>query len=127
MILVDTSVWVGHLSRGDKLLSSLLEDGAVLAHPFVIGELALGHLQQRQLVLDALSDLPHANVATDRETLDFIERNTLFGRGIGYVDCHLLAATRLTQGAHLWTNDRRLHGVAAQLRLAFAPAEHRPA
>ncbi|MGB9117709.1 type II toxin-antitoxin system VapC family toxin [Bradyrhizobium sp.] len=119
MILVDTSIWVDHLRVGDKALSSLLDAGMVLAHPFVIGELALGNLRQRGIVLSALSNLPHASVATDAEVLHFIDRHALFGRGIGYVDTHLLAAARLTAGAELWTNDKRLHGVAVQLGLAI--------
>ena len=119
MILVDTSVWVDHLRAGDKALAALLEVGAVLIHPFVIGELALGSLRQREIVLNALSDLPRASVATDAEVLHFIDQHVLFGRGIGYVDAHLLTAVKLTAGAELWTNDKRLHAVADQLRLAM--------
>lgn len=118
MILVDTSVWVDHLRASDKALIALLDAGAVLAHPFVIGELALGNLRQREIVLTALSDLPQASVATDLETLHFIDRHTLSGRGIGYIDAHLLAAVQLTAGAELWTKDKRLHGVAVELGLA---------
>jgi predicted nucleic acid-binding protein len=118
VILVDTSVWVDHLRAGDKALAARLEAGAVLTHPFVIGELALGNLRQRKIVLDALSDLPRTNVANDAEVLHFIDQHGLFGLGIGYVDAHLLAAARLTAGAELWTNDKRLHGVADKLRLA---------
>jgi len=119
VILVDTSVWVDHLRAGNKMLGALLETGMVLAHPFVIGELALGHLRQREAVLGALADLPRANVATDGEALDFIDRHAIFGRGIGYVDVHLLAAVRLTAGTEFWTNDTRLHGIAVQLGLAM--------
>lgn len=122
MILVDTSVWVDHLRTGDKVLAALLGAGAVLTHPFVVGELALGNLHQRETILNALSDLPHATVATDAEVLHFIGDQALFGRGIGYVDAHLLAAVRLTAGAELWTNDKRLYGVAEQLGLATTPA-----
>lgn len=118
MILVDTSVWVDHLRANDKALTALLDTGAVLAHPFVVGELALGNLRQREIVLNALSDLPPASVATDREVLHFIDRHTLSGRGIGYIDAHLLAAVQLTAGAALWTRDNRLHGVAVELGLA---------
>lgn len=118
MILVDTSVWVDHLRGGNRVLSELLDTGMVLAHPFVIGELALGNLARRDLVLGALSDLPRAGVASDSEALHFIDRHALFGRGIGYVDAHLLAAVRLTAGAALWTHDKRLQGVALQLGLA---------
>lgn len=125
MILVDTSVWVDHLRVGDKALPGWLDAGMVLMHPFVIGELALGNLRQREIVLNALSDLPRASIATDAEVLHFIARHALFGRGIGYVDVHLLAAVRLTAGAELWTNDKRLHSVAAHLGLAFAPRQRR--
>ncbi|HKO06216.1 MAG TPA: PIN domain-containing protein [Alphaproteobacteria bacterium] len=120
MILVDTPVWVDHLRAGDKKLAGLLDAGRVLAHPFVIGELALGNLRQRDLVLNALRDLPQATVATDREILHFIARHTLFGLGIGYVDAHLLAAVRLMAGTSLWTRDKRLHDAAERLGMATA-------
>jgi predicted nucleic acid-binding protein len=119
MILVDTSVWVDHLRASDERLVGLLDAGMVLAHPFVIGELALGTLAQRKTVLDALSDLPQAIVATDAEVLNFIDRHKLFGRGVGYIDIHLLAAVRLTAGTELWTRDKRLHAVAGQLGLVI--------
>ena len=90
----------------------------MLVHPFVIGELALGRLRQRDAILADMFDLPHATVASDAEVLHFIAHNALFGRGIGYVDAHLLAAVRLTAGAALWTNDRRLGAVGAELGLA---------
>jgi predicted nucleic acid-binding protein len=118
MILVDTSVWVDHLRASDKTLAQLLDAGTVLVHPFVTGELALGNLRQRDLVLGALRDLPQASVATDQEVLHFIGRQALFGLGIGYVDAHLLAAVRLAEGAALWTRDQRLHSVADRLGLA---------
>lgn len=118
MILVDTSVWVAHLRAGDERLAALLDSGDVLAHPFVIGELALGSLRRRDAFLDDLRDLPRAGVATDDDVLQFIERQSLFGRGIGYVDAHLLAAARLTPEAKLWTYDRNLQRVAAELGLA---------
>lgn len=118
MILVDTSVWVDHLRAGDKTLVTLLDAGSVLAHAFVIGELALGELRQRELVLAAVRDLPQADVASDEEVLHFIGRHRLFGSGIGYVDAHLLAAVRLTAGAALWTRDKRLLDVAERLGLA---------
>ena len=120
MILVDTSVWVEHLHTGDEELAELLSRGEVLAHPFVIGELALGNLQPRDPFLSDLRDLPQAVVAEDEEVLRLIDRQALFGRGIGYVDAHLLAAARLTAGIRLWTRDRRLQAVAVELRLAAA-------
>jgi len=120
VILVDTSIWVDYLRAGNAMLAALLDAGMVLTHPFVIGELSLGSLRQREAVLTALSDLPPAVVATDAEVLGFIDRHALFGRGVGYVDAHLLAATRLTAGAELWTNDKRLRAVADALGLAMA-------
>ncbi len=93
----------------------------VLAHPFVVGEIALGNLRDREIVLNALSKLPRAKIATDAEVLHLIRRDSLFGRGIGYVDAHLLASARLTIGASLWTNDLRLKGIAARSGLAFSP------
>jgi len=120
MILVDTSVWVDHFRATNHALAARLDAGAVLMHPFVTGELALGQLRQRKTVLTALSDLPQALVATDVEILGFIDRHAIYGRGIGYVDVHLLAAVRLTADAKLWTSDRRLHGIAEELSLAMA-------
>jgi predicted nucleic acid-binding protein len=118
VILVDTSVWVEHLHVGNEDLAAFLNGGEVLGHPFVIGELALGNLRPRNPFLSDLRDLPQAIAAEDEEVLRLIDRHVLFGRGIGYVDAHLLAATRLTAGSKLWTRDRRLHTVAAQLGLA---------
>lgn len=120
MILADTSVWIDHLRARDETLARLLGDGMILSHPFVCGEIALGNLRQREAVLDLLANLPQVEVATNAEVLDFIDRHALFGRGIGYVDAHLLAAVRLSAGATLWTRDRRLHGVADALGLTAA-------
>jgi predicted nucleic acid-binding protein len=121
VILVDTSVWVDHLRTGDRVLGQLLDSGGVLGHRFVTGELALGNLRERDLVLSAMRELPQATVASDDEVLHFIDRQALFGLGIGYVDAHLLAAVLLTLGAKLWTRDRRLQAAATQLGLATAP------
>jgi predicted nucleic acid-binding protein len=118
VILVDTSIWVDHLRAGNRELAALLEAGQVLAHPFVTGELALGRLKRRSVVLAALADLPRARVATDREVLEFIELHAVAGLGVGYVDVHLLAAVRLTEDAALWTRDKRLHAVARRMDLS---------
>ena len=117
MILVDTSVWVDHLRGRAAPLARLLDSGGVLAHPFVIGEIALGTPPQRELLLRELRRLPSALPATHGEVLATIERHALFGLGIGYVDAHLLAATRLTSGASLWTRDRRLLAAAERMSL----------
>jgi len=117
MILVDTSVWVDHLRQRAARLKTLLETGQVVIHPFIVGELALGNLRQRKVVLSSLRDLPHAVSARNEEVLDFIERHALAGLGIGWVDAHLLASARLTS-ATLWTRDKRLKAVAIKLGLA---------
>ena len=122
MILVDTSVWIEHLRSASAILSVLLDDGGVLGHPFVLGELALGNLRQRDEILRVLRRSPQATSASHLEVLLFIDREALYGRGIGYVDAHLLAAARLTAGSKLWTRDRRLQAVAGQLGLAAAPS-----
>lgn len=122
MILVDTSVWVEHLRRGLPRLASLLQEGEALIHPWVIGELACGNLRNRQAVLELLQGLPTATVASDAEVLLLIERDRLMGRGIGYVDVHLLASARLSH-CRLWTQDRRLAAVAEEQGLGGPEAE----
>ena len=118
MILVDSTVWVDHLRRGDALLANRLEAGLVFIHPFIIGEIALGSLRQRDKVLSALRDLPMAIQASDEEVQSFIEQQPLYSLGIGYIDAHLLAATRLTPGLRLWTRDKRLNDIASRLGVA---------
>jgi predicted nucleic acid-binding protein len=117
VILVDTSVWIDHLRKGNAVLRRLLETGQVLSHPFVIGELAMGSLKQRNLVLSALQDLPKAMVAREDEVLRFTSERALFGLGIGYIDAHLLVAVQLTPEALLWTRDKRLSEIAVKLSL----------
>jgi predicted nucleic acid-binding protein len=117
MILVDSSVWVDHLRRGDQRLVTLPKASQVLTHPFVVGQLALGSLKNRETILGSLKDLPQAATATDEEVQQFIERNALFGLGIGYIDAHLLAAVRLNAGSQLWTRDKRLGAIADRMGL----------
>jgi predicted nucleic acid-binding protein len=124
LILVDTSVWVDHLRRGDPGLVALLERAAVVMHPFVMGEIACGSLKDRQSLLELLHDLPGAVIATDNEAMQFIERHRLFGKGIGYIDVHLLASVALTGGAQLWTRDQRLRQVAATMGFAYSETAH---
>jgi predicted nucleic acid-binding protein len=120
LILADTSVWIDHLRRGEPALVNLLQTSQMLTHPFVIGELALGSLQRRAVILGDLSKLPRAIVAGDDEVLRAIDRWKLFGSGVGYIDSHLLAATALTPGALFWTRDKRLRVVAERLKLHAA-------
>ncbi|MGB3634222.1 MAG: type II toxin-antitoxin system VapC family toxin [Rubrobacteraceae bacterium] len=119
MILVDTSVWIDHLRSGEPLLAELLEGVEVIMHPYVLGELACGNLKNRRETLSLLGNLPMSPTATEHEVLEFIEYRTLMGRGIGYIDVHLLASTILNGAARLWTRDKRLAQVAAELELAF--------
>ncbi len=125
MILVDTSVWVDHLRAGDEELAELLNSAQVSAHPFVVGELACGNLRDRAEVLRLLQDLPQTPVARDAEVLFFIEQHRLMGRGVGYIDAHLLAATALSDSARFWTRDQRLAAVAHDLKLAYEGSESR--
>ena len=122
MILVDTSVWVEHLRCGLPRLAALLQEGTVLIHPWVIGDLACGTLSNRRQVLELLQGLPAATVASAAEVLLLIERDQLMGRGIGYVDVHLLASARLSH-CRLWTQDRRLAAVAQEQGLAECKPE----
>jgi len=116
MILVDTSVWVSHLRHGDPRLADLLEEGGALVHPFVIGELACGNLKNRAEILSLLRALPLAAIAEHEEIMLFIERNGLLGKGLGYVDVHLLAAAVLSD-VRLWTADKLLLKACADLGL----------
>lgn len=121
MILVDTSVWIDHLRSGDPDLAALLDEGAVLGHPWITGELALGNLGNREEILALMQGLPQATVASDDEVLTVIERAQLHGTGVGYIDAQLIASARLTAGTALWTRDRRLSVAAVRLRLAYQP------
>lgn len=120
MILADSSIWIDHLKSQDEILASLLEQERIVTHPFVIGEIALGNLRQRAVVLDALHKLPQAIVARDAEVLTLIENAALSGLGIGYIDAHLLASVKLTDEVRLWSRDKRLIAAAARLDLAAA-------
>jgi len=119
VILVDTSVWIDHLRVGAPILTAALEGGEVLIHAFVLGELACGNLRNRKEVLDLLGRLPPAPTATNAEVLSFIEQRSLMGRGIGFIDMHLLASVALASNARVWTRDKRFAAVAADLNLAF--------
>ncbi len=124
MILVDTSIWIDHLRSGNAALVRLLDNSAVLAHPWVTGELALGNLSHRDEVISLLRGLPQAALADNDEVLRLIDQEGLYGAGIGYVDAQLLAATRLTPDTRLWTADNRLSTVTA--RLGLDHSESRP-
>ena len=116
MILVDTSVWIEHFRAGSDRLRGLLLDEQVLCHPFVIGELACGTLHKRVEILSMLKALPEAHLLEHEEIMRFIEAQRLYGRGIGWVDAHLLASTLLTRCA-IWTLDKPLRRAAATLNV----------
>lgn len=118
MVLADTSIWIDHFRRGDFQLSELLERGEIVMHPFIVGELVLGHVPKIAEMIDDLGGLPRAIVASADEVLGFITDRKLPGLGIGYVDAHLLAAAALTPETSIWTRDKRLLAAAQSLSLA---------
>ena len=121
MILVDTSVWVSHLRNGEIGLTTLLNEGRVVCHSFIIGELACGNLKNRSEILSLLQALPMAVQAGHEEVMEFIESHGLMGKGLGYIDLHLLASAVLTD-ISLWTFDRRLVEAAVKLRKQYPPS-----
>lgn len=114
MTLADTSVWVEHLRSGSAELETLLMAGEVAVHPFVAGELALGHLRQREQILSLLELLPQTTLASHSEVLTLVREHRLAGSGLGYVDAHLLASALLS-GMRLLTRDRTLERYARRL------------
>jgi len=120
MILVDTSVWVRHLREGDPDLERLLNNGEVMCHPFIVGELACANLKNRHEILSLLQLLPLATLAKHEEILHFIEQNHLMAKGLGYIDAHLSASAVLS-GAPMWTCDKRLNEANEALGIRFSP------
>ncbi|MEO0392749.1 MAG: type II toxin-antitoxin system VapC family toxin [Pseudomonadota bacterium] len=120
MILADTSIWVDHLRTSVPALADLLIQEQVLLHPFVIGELACGNIQNRQEILSLLRNLPLISVASEEEVLLLIENHSLMGRGIGYIDMHLLASTLVHKDSKLWTRDKRLLAIAQEMNVSYA-------
>ena len=116
MVLVDTSVWIEHLRRGEPSLADRLSEGLVLIHPFVSGELACANLKDRAVILSHLHALPPAKLASNAEVLRMIEDRRLWGRGLGWIDVHLLASALLSD-CRFWTLDTRLAKAAAELGL----------
>ena len=118
MVLVDTSVWVSHFRETHDGLVELLNNGEVVCHPFIIGELACGNLKNRTSIITLLEALPTALVIEHEELLSFIEARKVMGKGLGYVDVHLLAAALLT-GVPLWTLDKKLDKAAEGLQCRY--------
>jgi hypothetical protein len=118
VILVDTSVWIDHFRQTDDHLLSLLDAEVVVVHPFVLGELALGYLHPRAGTLLMLGRLPRGEVAGYHELLQLIEHHRIFGKGVGFVDAHLLATSKIMT-TKVWTHDKRLHAIAESLGVAY--------
>lgn len=118
MVLVDTSVWVSHLREGNVNLAKLLNDGYVVCHPFIIGEIACGNLKNRSEILSLLQTLHMVIQAEHEEVLQFIESNRLMGKGLGYIDIHLIASAILT-GISIWTLDKKPNKVSESLGVSF--------
>lgn len=118
MVLVDTSVWVSHLRDGNTKMETLLNDGMVLCHTIIIGELACGNLKDRAVILSFLKLLPMCIEAEHEEVLSFIESNRIMGKGIGYADAQLVSSAVLT-GVPIWTLDKKLAQVADGLHIKY--------
>jgi hypothetical protein len=118
MVLVDTSVWVLHLREGNSELERLLNNGEVVCHPFIVGELACGNLKKRMEILSLLQALPRAIEAEHQDVMQFIENHQLMGRGLGYIDMHLLASALLTE-VLIWTFDKRLRDISLELGIGL--------
>lgn len=116
-VLVDTSIWISFFRKGNAQLKNLLMEGKVACHPFIIGELACGNIKNRKEILSLLDALPKTTLAEQEEVLYFIEQNRLMGKGLGYIDAHLLASTQLS-GIYLWTLDNNLKDAADGLNLS---------
>ncbi|MBA4390798.1 MAG: VapC toxin family PIN domain ribonuclease [Syntrophus sp. (in: bacteria)] len=119
MVLVDTSVWVSHLREGNEELVSLLNNGDVMCHPFIMGELACGNIKNRAVILSLLQLLPMAVQVENEEVLQFIEGNSLMGKGLGYVDIHLSASAVLS-GVPIWTLDKSLAKIVEKLNIDYS-------
>jgi len=118
MVLVDTSVWIKHLRSGNIGLESLLNDGHVVSHLFIVGELACGNLSNRSEILSLLQAIPLANHAEHEEVMHFIQNYSLMGKGLGYIDMHLIVSAILTR-VPIWTLDKKLKEVSSKLGLGY--------
>jgi predicted nucleic acid-binding protein len=124
VVLVDSSVWITYLQSGQQRLTQLLADQQVLMHEMVMGEVAMGSAQQRALAFEMLPFLPLAQNASHFEVMELVDMHSLYGRGVGYIDVHLLTAAMLQPGVRLWTLDKRLHAAAQLLGIAFSDVLH---
>lgn len=116
MILVDFSVWTQHFKKDSKDLRHALENEEILIHPLILGELALGDFRNREEILELLSSLPLVVLASDEEVFTLIEKFKLFGKGLGWIDVHLMASSLLS-GCYLWSYDKALIGQSKRLKI----------
>ncbi|MFI0400615.1 MAG: type II toxin-antitoxin system VapC family toxin [Thiolinea sp.] len=119
MILVDTSVWIDHLRSNEERLVHLLDQAQVVMHPMIWGELACGNLKNRSILIKLWQNLPHISEAAHNEAMFCLEQRKLMGRGVGYVDLHLLTSTLLTPNIQFWTRDKRLRDIAVEMGCAW--------
>lgn len=123
-VLVDSSVWVGHFKQRDDHLVALLEAGAVVCHPYIVGEVACGTPPTRKVVIGLLSELASTPLATHEEFLAMMDARQLYGRGCGFVDMSLLASVLLSEKTLIWTRDKRLEALAAESNRVYRPMLH---
>ncbi len=118
MILLDTSVWVDHFDTVDDEVTGLLSSRRIVIHPYVIGELAMGNLRNRDATIEVLNELVMLMPMRHSLIMKFVKNQSLFGTGLQYVDAHLLGSVLTTAGCKIWTRDKRLHAVAERLGVA---------
>lgn len=124
MVLVDSSVWISYLKSGDEQMALLLSTQRAVTHEMVMGEVSMGSTEQRALALQMLPLLPALAPASHDEVMQLVAQQTLYARGIGYVDVHLLAAALLQSDTQVWTRNKRLHDAAVQLGVAYDEQLH---
>ncbi len=120
-LLIDSSVWIDHFEIKDISVTDLLKLPNICCHPYIVGEVAIGNLGNRNEVLETMKGLPTVEVARQDFVLKFVRQRKLYGKGIGFVDCHLLASTQITPNTLLWTSDKRLKRMASELGVAYLP------
>jgi predicted nucleic acid-binding protein len=119
MILADASIWVDHFRKRDAELQRQLLQNNITIHPFIVAELALGSLPNRHKTLADLELLPQVRTAHINEVRSMVESHSLFRKGLGFVDAHLIAATLITPGTVLWTRDKGLRSAAQAMGIGY--------
>lgn len=123
-VVADTSIWIDHFRFADPRIVALIDSDALVMHPFVVGELACGQLPRRSVTIRELQDLEPLAARADEEVLAFLDQHGLYGKGLGWIDVHLLCAAASTPGTALWTRDCRMLDAAESLGIAWAPPVH---